>query len=180
VEQWLERHEVFRGRFFTVITGTAMIANGQTARRDVVEHIGGVAVVPIHAGRVLLVRQYRIAAGRETLELPAGLLHPGEAPEEAAARELAEELGYRAGRLIPLASYYTSPGYTDERTHIFLGLDLTPTDGTTDWDEHLHPEERPLEGLQQALLEGAFSDGKTVIGLSMALAWLARHGDTAG
>lgn len=178
MEQWVERHEVFRGRFFTVFTGTAMIANGQTARRDVMEHIGGVAVVPIHADKVLLVRQYRIAAGREMLELPAGLLHPGEAPEDAAARELAEETGYRAGQLIPLASYYTSPGYTNERTHIFLGLDLTPTDGTADWDELLHPEELPLEGLQQALLEGSFSDGKTMIGLSLALAWLTQHGKT--
>ena len=175
MEQWLEQHEVFRGRFFTVITGTVRIASGETARRDVAEHVGGVAVVPILAGKVLLVRQYRIATGQEMLELPAGLLHPGEAPEQAAARELAEELGYRANRLVPLASYYTSPGYTNERTHIFLGLDLTPTDGTADWDEHLHPEERPLEGLQQALLGGAFSDGKTLIGLSLALAWLAQH-----
>ncbi len=176
MEQWAERHEVFRGPIFSVATGNVVLLNGQTARRDVVEHMGGVAVVPIHEDRVLLVRQFRIAAGREVLELPAGLLEPGEAPATAAARELAEELGYQAGRLIPLVNYYTSPGYSNERTHIFLALELSPASAEADWDELLHPEERPLAGLQEALLAGEFVDGKTLVGLQLALAWLARNG----
>lgn len=176
METWIEKQEQFRGRFLTVFTGVARLADGQTARRDVVEHRGGVAVVPIHEGQVLLVRQYRIAVGEELLELPAGLKEPGEAPEQTAARELAEELGYRAGRLIPLLTYYTSPGYTDEQTHLFLAFDLTPAAAEADWDERLHREAFPLEGLHDALAQGMFRDGKTLIGLHLALEWLARHG----
>src|SRR5690606_25730738 len=91
MESWVERTEVFSGPIFRVFSGQARLADGQTARRDMVAHRGGVGVVPIHEGKVLLVRQFRLAAGREMLEIPAGLLEPGEAPEETAARELAEE-----------------------------------------------------------------------------------------
>jgi 8-oxo-dGTP pyrophosphatase MutT (NUDIX family) len=176
MESWLERAEVFSGPIFRVFTGQARLADGQTARRDMVAHRGGVGVVPIHEGKVLLVRQFRLAAGREMLEIPAGLLEPGEAPKTTAARELAEELGYRAGRLLPLAVYHTSPGFTDERTHIFLALDLQPATGTQDWDERLFPEERGLEALPAALAAGEFLDGKTIVGLYAALAWLEGDG----
>jgi ADP-ribose pyrophosphatase len=176
MERWAERSEVFAGPIFTVVTGKAQLDDGQLARRDVVEHRGGVGVVPVHGGKVLLVRQFRLAAGREFLEIPAGLKEPGEEPADTAARELAEELGYAAGRLVPLATYHTSPGFTDETTAIFLALDLRPAQAERDWDERLHPEERDLAGLAEALAAGEFSDGKTVIGLYAALAWLAREG----
>ena len=175
MESWVERTEVFSGPIFRVFSGQARLADGQTARRDMVAHRGGVGVVPIHEGKVLLVRQFRLAAGREMLEIPAGLLEPGEAPEETAARELAEELGYRAGRLVPLIAYHTSPGFTDEQTHIFLALDLQPATGVQDWDERLSPEERRLAELPAALAAGEFVDGKTLIGLYSTLAWLGRH-----
>lgn len=177
METWQERAEVFSGPIFRVVTGTARLDDGQLARRDVVEHRGGVGVVPIQAGKVLLVRQFRLAAGRELLELPAGLREPGEAPATTAARELAEELGYAAGRLIPLATYHTSPGFTDEATELFLALDLVPAQGAQDWDERLFPEERALEELPAALAAGEFLDGKTLVGLYAALAWLERNAE---
>lgn len=175
MEEWIERRELFAGPIFRVISGTARLDDGQEARRDMVAHRGGVALVPIHQGKVLLVRQFRLAAGQELVELPAGLLEEGEEPAAAAARELAEELGMAAGRLIPLVTYHTSPGFTDEQTALFLALDLTPTQGTPDWDERLHQLEEPLEGLPAALAAGRFTDGKTLVGLYTALAWLAQH-----
>jgi ADP-ribose pyrophosphatase len=176
MESWAERTEVFSGPIFRVVTGKARLDDGKTARRDVVEHRGGVGVVAIHEGKVLLVRQFRLAAGRELLEIPAGLREEGEEPAVTAARELAEELGFAAGRLEPLATYHTSPGFTDEQTHIFLALDLRPEAGEQDWDEVLHPEERPLAEVAAALAAGEFTDGKTLVGLYAALAWLQREG----
>lgn len=173
MERWLDRQEVFKGPIFAVYTGQASLDDGQTARRDMVAHRGGVGVVPIHGESVLLVRQFRIVAGRDFEEIPAGLKEPGELPATTAARELAEELGYAAGRLIPLVTYKTSPGFTDEETAIFLALDLTPVSATPDWDERLHPVELPLAELPAALAAGRFEDGKTLIGLYAALAWLA-------
>lgn len=172
METWIERREVFRGPVFNVLTGTAQIDDGQVARRDMVAHRGGVGVVPIRGDHILLVRQFRLVAGCELVEIPAGLREPGETPEACAARELAEELGYAAGRLIPLATYRTSPGFTDETTAIFLGLDLRPAPASPDWDERLEPVEWPLAGLAADLAAGAFEDGKTLVGLYAALAWL--------
>ncbi len=176
METWIERSEVFSGPVFSVLTGTARIDDGQLARRDMVAHRGGVGVVPILDDRVLLVRQFRLVAGCDMVEIPAGLREPGEAPEECAARELAEELGYAAGRLVHLATYRTSPGFTDETTTIFLALDLTPAQAAPDWDERLHPVEWPLADLAADLAAGAFEDGKTIVGLYAALAWLGREG----
>jgi ADP-ribose pyrophosphatase len=174
MEQWIEQREVFTGPVFRVLTGTAQLDDGQHARRDMVAHRGGVGVVPILDGQILLVRQFRIVAGQPMVEIPAGLREPNESAESCAARELAEELGYTAGQLIPLANYRTSPGFTDEQTAIFLALDLTPTTATPDWDERLTPVAQPLATLAEALADGVYEDGKTLVGLYAALAWLAR------
>lgn len=175
MEQWVERNEVFKGPIFAVSTGTAQLLDGQMARRDMVAHRGGVGVVAIHEGKVLLVRQFRLAAGQEFLEIPAGLKEPGEEPADTAARELAEELGYAAGRLVHLARYHTSPGFTDEVTEIFLALDLRPEQAARDWDELLHAEELALAEVPAALASGRFTDGKTLVGLYTAIAWLGSN-----
>lgn len=172
METWLERATVFSGPIFEVISGTVRLDDGRSARRDVVVHGGGAAIVPVLGSEVLLVRQFRVALGREMLEVPAGRFEPNETPEQAAARELQEELGYRPGRLIPLTTYYASVGYTTERTAIFLALDLQPAPGQPDWDERLQTVAQPLADLPAALANGTFEDAKTVIGLYAALAWL--------
>ena len=103
-EKELERRELYRGRIFTVTTHRVELEDGGEGLRDVVNHSGGACVAALdEEGRVLLVRQYRFAAGRELLELPAGKLEPGEEPGAAAARELAEETGYTAAALTKLA-----------------------------------------------------------------------------
>ena len=127
-------------------------------------------VVPIlDDGTVLLVRQYRYAAQATFLEIPAGKLdYAGEAPLAVAARELAEETGYQAGRLEPLASLFPGIGYSNEVIHFFLGRDLVAGDAAPDADEFLEIVHMPFaEAVRRARL-GEFRDMKTAVGLLMA------------
>ena len=118
---------------------------GRVTTREVVEHPGSVAIVGITGdGNVLLLRQSHHTIGRTLLGIPAGTLEPGESPEACARRELTEETGYRADRLTQLASYYTSPGYTDERMTIFHAADCEPADGEIDPDELIRLTPLPL------------------------------------
>lgn len=152
---------------------------GRLASREVVDHPGAVALVPLtQDGQVLLVRQYRYAAGRELLEIPAGTLEPGEDPEACAIRELEEETGRKAGRLELLGSVYTSPGFCSERIHIYLAR-LDPGPGGAmhpDEDERLLLEALPLETALEMAMSGRMADAKSVAGLAMAAARLGTRG----
>ena len=125
------RHTVLRGRALVVHVDDVLLPDGRHAQREIVEHPGSVVLVPVDAGRVLLVRQYRYAVGSELLELPAGTLEPGEAPLQAAHRELAEETAQSAGSLELLAELYPSPGYTSERMWFYLATGLAGRSGPT-------------------------------------------------
>ena len=115
----------WRGAWLEVVTEAVQLPNGNTIDLDIVRHPGASAVVPfVSNDEVLLIRQYRYAAGGTIYEVPAGKLDPGEAPEACAARELEEEAGQRAGRLQPLGAIWTTPGFTDERIHLFAAFDL--------------------------------------------------------
>ena len=172
METWLQREEIYRGRMVSLSTGYVELDDGTTAWREVVHHPGGVAVVPMLEDSVLLVRQYRVAIGREILELPAGLLEAGESPEAGARRELEEEVGVVAGRLIPVMSCFVSPGFTDERLDIFLAFDLTHTATRYDPDERIEIVRIPLPEVRARLKARDFEDAKTVIGLRELLAAL--------
>src|SRR5215211_693819 len=124
MEKWLEKEEIHKGKIFSLWGGKVALDNGDTTVREYVRHSGGVAIVPVIDRSVILIRQFRITIERELIELPAGLLEAGEEPIDCAARELEEEIGYRARKLIPLASCLSSVGFTDERIHIFLALGL--------------------------------------------------------
>ena len=148
---------------------------GAHAIREVMEHPGAAVIVPIDAdGNVRLVRQYRDAIGRQLLEVPAGKLDPGEDPADCARRELQEELGLVAGRLTPLTSFYSSPGFCDEILHVFLAEDLSVEVGERDHDEFIEPVERPLVPLTGLL--GELEDGKSLIGVLLAQRELAARG----
>jgi len=110
----------FSGKRIRVYAGMMRGPDGSESYREVVRHPGAVVVLAVREGKVLLIRQYRHAVGKWLLELPAGTLEEGERPEEAAARELAEETGYRAEKLKKLISFYSSPGISDEILHVFL------------------------------------------------------------
>jgi ADP-ribose pyrophosphatase len=168
-EDLVESRTVFQGRLLSVAVDTVRLPDGRTATRDVVKHPGAVALVPLLGDNVVLVRQWRHAIGAATLEIPAGTLTPGEPPEVCAARELAEEAGYRPGRLDLLASVGLAPGYSSEIIHIYLAEDLQPAQGRQDEDERVAAEPLPLAEAARRCLAGEIVDAKTVVGVLLAL-----------
>jgi len=156
----------FQGRLLTLRVDTVRLPDGTVSTREVVVHPGAVAMVPLlDAEHVLLVRQWRTAAGRALLEIPAGTLAPGEEPQACAARELMEEVGYRPARLTPLYATYLAPGYSSEKLHVFLAEGLTPEKLAQDEDENLEVVSLTWTEIDTLLLEGGFADSKTLAGL---------------
>ncbi len=167
-----ERNEdeipVTRAKSIEVTTEIVDLPNGRRVEFDLVRHPGAAAVVPfMEDGRVLLIRQFRFATGGEILEIPAGKLDPGEAPEACAARELEEETGYRAGRLERLGSIWTTPGFCDEIIHLYAAFDLEPADQRLEPDEIIELVPTPLADALDSL-SGPLVDGKTATALLLA------------
>jgi ADP-ribose pyrophosphatase len=175
MERWIQQREIYKGKIFSLWGGEVLLDNGETAVREYIRHAGGVAMVPVIDGNVILIKQFRIAIERELIELPAGRLEPGEEPMRCAARELEEEIGYRANRLILLASYFASVGNSNERMHIFLALDLQKTQSHLEADERIREIVMPLDRVRDKLANHEFEDSKTIIGLREALAYFEKH-----
>ena len=164
-ETWLHSELVHQGPIIRVRTGRIRLEDGTEAYREIVEHSGGVGIVPVLNDRVILVRQFRVAINAEILEIPAGRLEPGDTPEQRAHTELEEECGYRTDRLVHVASCYCSPGFTNERDEIYLAFDLTKTGQRLEFDERVELVEIPLAELDDRLARLEFDDAKTIIGL---------------
>jgi len=164
---------VHRGHTISLAIGSFRAPGGETFEREVVHHPGAVSVVPLLPdGQVVLVRQYRAAIDRELLEIPAGKRDvPDEPPEITANRELAEEVGLRAGRLELLAEFHNSPGFCDEHSSVFLGWDLVETDRALHGieEQYLTVERHPLTGVPDMIASGELTDAKTIIGLLLTL-----------
>lgn len=165
-ERPLTEDVVWTGRIFNVDRLQVQLPDGRTAIRDVVRHPGAVAIVALtDEGRICLVRQYRTALGRVTVEIPAGKLdYPGEDPLECAKRELKEETGFVAGRIAYLTTIATSCGFADELIHIYLATQLSFEGARPDDDEFLNVDLVPVEELVDAVLDGKIEDAKTVVG----------------
>ncbi len=162
---------VHRGRSIVVKVERAELPGGRSVELDVVRHPGAAAIVPFEGpDRVLLIRQYRHAAGGTIWEVPAGKLD-GEAPERCAARELEEEVGRRAGRLVALASILTTPGFTDEVIHLFAAFDLEPVPQRLEDDELIEVVPTPFDRALAMVWSGEVRDAKS----SLALLHAARH-----
>lgn len=160
---------LYDGRILKLRLDTVLLPNGKTSQREIVEHRGAVAMVPmLDRDTVILVRQYRRAAESSLLEIPAGTRDPDEEVEACARRELAEEINYRAGRMIKLFQSFMAPGYSTEVIHTFLALDLTPTEGHTDEDEFLEIVPTPLAEALRMIKSGEIVDAKTIGGLLYA------------
>jgi len=155
----------YEGKLVTVRSETFRHEDGEEVTREIVRHQGAVGVVAHDGERIYLVRQPREAVGSpDLLELPAGKLDvEGEAPLDTAKRELAEEIGKAAAEWEHLATFYTSPGFTDEECHVYLATDLSDAEAETDEHERIDIEARPLSELD-ALIDEA-RDSKTLIGL---------------
>ncbi len=161
--------EIHRGKVVHLFVDTVTLPNGHTTTLEVIRHPGAAAVVPfLDADTILLVRQYRHAAGGFLLEIPAGKLDPGEAPERCAARETAEETGYRPGRLDKLGAILTTPGFTDEIIHLYAGFDLAPVESALELDECLTLEPWPFAEALAMIERGEIQDAKTMSALLLA------------
>src|SRR5580765_373475 len=160
--------EIFRGRVFDVTVDT--VREGETTyQREVVHHPGSAVIIPAFPdGTIALVRQYRHPAVRYLLEAPAGTLNRGERPEEGAARELEEELGFVAGRLEKLSEFFVSPGFCEEKMWLYLATDLTKTEQRLEADEFIEVVRVSVDRALQMITDGEIEDAKTIIGLLLA------------
>lgn len=171
----LSRREIYRGRTFDVEVDQVRLPNGKEVEMEIVRHRGAAAVIPLlDDGTVIFVRQYRYATGGWLLEIPAGKLDGGESPEACARREVEEEVGYRAGKLEPLGWIWATPGFADEKIHLFLATDLAPAQQGLEEDEVLHIERMPLQDAIALAARGDFHDSKSIC----ALLRLARRRET--
>jgi ADP-ribose pyrophosphatase len=173
-EHVTERELIHRGRYLEFRVDTIVRADGTTGRRDVVGHPGAIAVLAVDgAGRLLLVRQWRIPAERGMLEIPAGTLdvHDGvtEDPDLAARRELEEETGQRAATWRKLATFWTAPGFATELMHLYLATDLSGAAGadrlTPDEDERLELSHVAIADAVAMVEAGEINDAKTILGI---------------
>ncbi|WP_455138985.1 NUDIX domain-containing protein [Thermophilibacter sp.] len=164
-ERPLTEDVAWTGRIFNVDRLRVALPDGREAIRDVVRHPGAVAIVALtEDGRICLVRQYRTALGRVTVEVPAGKLAPGEDPLECAGRELLEETGMSAEKIAFLTTIATSDGFTDELIHLYMATGLSFSRSDPDADEFINVDLVPLEQLVDAVLDGRIEDAKTVVG----------------
>jgi ADP-ribose pyrophosphatase len=144
----------------------ATLPNGKQVELDIVHHPGAAAVVPfVSEHEVLLIRQYRHATGGLLYEVPAGKLDGGEPPARCAARELEEEAGCRAGRLVELGWIWTTPGFTDERIHLFAAFELEPVAMRPEDDEWIEPVRMPLARALELVWRGELNDAKSALAL---------------
>lgn len=169
-EPTLESRRIYKGRVVALRVDTVQLAEGRTSSREIVEHGGSVAIVPLDdSGNVLLVRQYRKAVGQTLLEVPAGGLSEGEEPEACARRELEEETGYSAGQLEHLVSFFTTPGYCDEEMHAFVARELVAGRPSPEADENIQVVAVPLASIQGMIQRGEIRDAKSIASLLLAL-----------
>lgn len=164
-EHPLTEDVAWTGRIFNVNRLQVELPDGRRALRDVVRHPGAVAIVALtEEGRICLVRQYRTALGRVTVEIPAGKLSAGEDPLECANRELLEETGMVAEKMAFLTTIASSDGFCDELIHIYMATGLTFAKSSPDDDEFINVDLVEVGELVDAVLDGRIEDAKTVVG----------------
>jgi ADP-ribose pyrophosphatase len=165
----LSSERVYTGRLLKIDKDKVELPNGRTTDLEMVRHPGASAIVPfVTDDEILLIRQFRYATGGFIYEVPAGTLHKGEAPEECARREIQEEVGHRAGTLVPLGSILTTPGFTDEIIHLYAAHDLSPVPQNLDHDEVLTVERMPFVQAIEMVRDGRIKDAKSICALLLA------------
>lgn len=169
--------EIYRGKIVHLFVESAALPNGKTFELEVVRHPGASAVVPLKEdGKVVLIYQYRHAAGGFIYEVPAGKLSPGEAPESCAEREVEEEVGYKIGKLEKLTTIFTAPGFCDEQIHLFLGTELVFSGQQLGEDEVLQVIEMPFEEAMNRIEDQTIRDAKSIVALELAYGRAKKRG----
>lgn len=165
-EKQLKAEYVFKGKIFNARVDEALMPDGRTAVREVVEHNGGVMVAPLDSdGNLYFVDQFRYPYFEVVTELPAGKLEKGEDPYEAGIRELKEETGMTAEKIISLGKLYPSPGYCGEIIHLYLATGLTYGEQDPDDDEFLEVKKIPISKAVEMVMNGELPDSKTQVGI---------------
>lgn len=161
---------VYSGRVFDVDLDEVRFPDGSTGELEIIRHPGAAAVVPVASSietstdpTLLMLRQFRHAAGGELWEIPAGRLDVGESPEACARRELLEEAGVEAERLELLTEIYTTPGFTDERIHLFAAFGLRAGEPNREPDEFIEVSPMSLSQVLEKIASGEICDGKTIV-----------------
>ena len=169
-EPTISSRHIFSGRIIDVRVDTVRLPNGRESTREIVSHDPSICVVPVDGdGNVLMVRQYRKPVDDFLLEVPAGGIEPGEEPEDAARRELQEEIGHASDNLTPLSAFWLAPGWCTEYMYAFLATELTPATLESDDDEFIDVIRVPLTSVLQEIADGAIQDAKSVASLLLAM-----------
>ncbi len=167
----VKSERVFEGKLLRIDREEVALPQGKHAVLETIRHPGAAAVLPfLPDGRVVLIRQYRHAAGGFIVEVPAGKLDAGEAPERCASREIEEETGWRAGRLVPLGSILTTPGFTDEVIWLYEAHELVRGEQALESDEVLETLEVPFGQAVAMVRAGEVRDAKSVAAILLAFA----------
>jgi ADP-ribose pyrophosphatase len=166
----------YEGNRISLRVDTARFDDGPEFEREIVEHPGSVVLIPItNDGKVLLIRQYRQAAEKILLEASAGTREAGESPEVTAHRELQEEVGYRAGKLIPIGGSWVAPGYSTEYSYMYIATDLEPAPLPSDDGEDIVVEEIEFDDLHRLIATGELEDQMSIAALLSAQHVYAEH-----
>ncbi len=166
-ERVLATRTLFKGKVLTLRVDHVEAEDGNRGMREVIEHRGAVGVVCVDGDEIVLVRQYRHATEEELLEIPAGKVEVGEDPAITAARELIEEVGLKTNSLEHLATFYTTPGFSNEQFHLYFTNEVEPELGATDPGEIVTIERRPVSSLKKLITSGEVRDAKSLLGLAL-------------
>lgn len=167
-ERTIASRRIYEGRILNLRVDTVELPDGTTSTREIVEHRGAVALVVLDEERnVLLVRQYRKPLERYMLEIPAGTLEQGEAPDDCARREIQEETGFAARSLERIGGFFSAPGFCTEYLHLYLATDLEPSALSGDEDEEIELVRMPFDRALEMVQSGEICDSKSMAGLML-------------
>ncbi len=168
-EKTMKSDKLYEGKLLNLRVDTVEIPDKKYSKREIVEHPGGVGIIPVtDDNSIVLVKQYRKAVERFLLEIPAGKLELNEEPRETAIRELKEETGFEAKKIEYLLEFYTSPGFSNEKIYLFLATDLIAGEPTPDSGEFIEIEKYNIDDLIKMIERGEIVDSKTIIGINFA------------
>lgn len=165
----INREYVYKGKILDLSRSRFMSEGKGEVQIEIVHHNGGAGILPLFSdGTTALVRQWRYPAGRYSLEIAAGRIEPGHTPEETAARELEEELGYRASKLARLGEFFVAPGYCEERIFLYIATGLEESQQNLDDDEEIEVVQMRFDEALARVKSGEIDDAKSIIALFLA------------